>query len=85
MDLNPCVVYCGNQSFFEFIRNNRCGVPPGASVDKVEDYDLVDEQQIAFNFLVECVTYFQVTSMRRSGFRPLAANSAGLYDLGYDL
>ena len=85
MNLHPGVIHCGNQSFFEFVRNDRCGMPPGSSTDKVEDYMFMDEQQIAFDFLIESITNFQVASMRRAGFRPLAANSAGLYDLWYDL
>ena len=60
--------------------DNRSSMPSRASVNTVEDYIRVNEEQIGFHLVVERVSDLNVAGVGRARLLPLPAYLAGLAD-----
>ena len=69
------------QRLFKFVWDEGAGMPTRASIQHVEDYILVDEQEVALDLLVEGVRDIHTAHVVGAWCGPHAAYLAGIADL----
>ena len=82
MNSDPAELNGVRQCGFELIGNESACVPTRASVQHVEDDVLVDEQEVALDLFIECISDIHTTHVVRARLGPHPAHLAGVADLG---
>ena len=73
MNGNPSGVDGLDEGLFGFVRDHECGMPSRASVQHVEDDELVHEQEVTLDLLVEGVGEIHAARIAGAKFGPLSA------------
>ena len=81
MESHPTLLYCVGEGLFPLIGDQHSRMPPGASVQQVEDSVVVNEEEIALDLLVEVVGDVDAAHVVRAWLSPHPADLARVADL----